>query len=119
MSSVNSQLQADGYKTIASSVEDASSLAILWNIGINYIQDISCRNPRTRSCLKGVAACKRLIKIKSPAVLISELAPAAPYQGMNEFMNDIGRPMLLFMRARSTCMYCVERPIVWVAWVID
>ena len=45
MSSVNSQLQADGYKTIASSVEDASSLAILWNIGINYIQGYFLQEP--------------------------------------------------------------------------
>ena len=45
------QLQADGYKTIASSVEDANSPAILWNIGINPSRDISCRKPRTRSYL--------------------------------------------------------------------
>jgi EAL domain-containing protein (putative c-di-GMP-specific phosphodiesterase class I) len=45
MSTVNAQLQEDGYKTIASSVEDAGSLAILWNIGINYIQGYFLQQP--------------------------------------------------------------------------
>jgi len=38
MERANTKLQDAGYKTIASSVEDANSLAILWNIGVNYIQ---------------------------------------------------------------------------------
>ena len=43
--SVNSQLQDAGYKTIASSVEDANSLAMLWNTGINYIQGYFLQEP--------------------------------------------------------------------------
>lgn len=45
MSSVNRKLQDAGYKTIASSVEDAGSLAILWNIGVNYIQGYFLQEP--------------------------------------------------------------------------
>ena len=45
MRSVNMQLQEGGYKTVASSVEDASSLAILWNIGVNYIQGYFLQKP--------------------------------------------------------------------------
>jgi EAL domain-containing protein (putative c-di-GMP-specific phosphodiesterase class I) len=45
MSAVNKQLQADGYKTIASNVEDAGSLAILWNIGVNHIQGYFLQEP--------------------------------------------------------------------------
>lgn len=45
MHQVNSQLQEDGYKTIASGVEDAGSLAILWNIGVNYIQGYFLQEP--------------------------------------------------------------------------
>jgi diguanylate cyclase (GGDEF)-like protein/PAS domain S-box-containing protein len=45
MSQVNSKLQEAGYKTIASSVEDASSLAILWNISVNYIQGYFLQEP--------------------------------------------------------------------------
>jgi EAL domain-containing protein (putative c-di-GMP-specific phosphodiesterase class I) len=45
MSQVNGKLQEAGYKTIASSVEDASSLAILWNISVNYIQGYFLQEP--------------------------------------------------------------------------
>ena len=45
MRAVNKQLQADGYKTIASNVEDAGSLAILWNIGVNHIQGYFLQEP--------------------------------------------------------------------------
>ncbi|MCB1800382.1 MAG: EAL domain-containing protein [Gammaproteobacteria bacterium] len=45
MSDINSRLQAAGYKTIASGVEDASSLAILWNVGVNYIQGYFLQAP--------------------------------------------------------------------------
>ena len=45
MNVVASRLQEAGYKTIASSVEDASSLAILWNIGVNYIQGYFLQGP--------------------------------------------------------------------------
>ena len=45
MNEVNRKLQDAGYKTIASSVEDASSLAILWNIGVNYIQGYFLQEP--------------------------------------------------------------------------
>lgn len=45
MRSVNAQLQSAGYKTIASGVEDASSLAILWNIGVNHIQGYFLQEP--------------------------------------------------------------------------
>lgn len=45
MAEVNRKLQDAGYKTIASSVEDASSLAILWNIGVNYIQGYFLQEP--------------------------------------------------------------------------
>ncbi len=45
MNAVNRKLQEDGYKTIASGVEDANSLAILWNTGINYIQGYFLQEP--------------------------------------------------------------------------
>lgn len=45
MRAINKQLQADGYKTIASNVEDAGSLAILWNIGVNHIQGYFLQEP--------------------------------------------------------------------------
>ncbi|MCG6966068.1 MAG: EAL domain-containing protein [Chromatiaceae bacterium] len=45
MNTVNRKLQDAGYKTIASSVEDAGSLAILWNIGVNYIQGYFLQEP--------------------------------------------------------------------------
>jgi len=45
MNEVNRKLQEEGYKTIASSVEDASSLAILWNISVNYIQGYFLQEP--------------------------------------------------------------------------
>jgi EAL domain-containing protein (putative c-di-GMP-specific phosphodiesterase class I) len=45
MNNINGKLQRDGYKTVASSVEDAGSLAILWNIGVNYIQGYFLQEP--------------------------------------------------------------------------
>lgn len=45
MTHVNRRLQEDGYKTIASGVEDAGSLAILWNVGVNYIQGYFLQEP--------------------------------------------------------------------------
>jgi len=45
MNETNKRLQGEGYKTIASSVEDAGSLAILWNIGVNYIQGYFLQEP--------------------------------------------------------------------------
>jgi diguanylate cyclase (GGDEF)-like protein/PAS domain S-box-containing protein len=45
MSQVNGMLQEAGYKTIASNVEDAGSLAILWNVGVNYIQGYFLQEP--------------------------------------------------------------------------
>ena len=47
MMHVNRRLQEDGYKTIASGVEDAGSLAILWNVGVNYIQGHYLQEPST------------------------------------------------------------------------
>lgn len=45
MNQANSALQEAGYKTIASNVEDAGSLAILWNVGVNYIQGYFLQEP--------------------------------------------------------------------------
>jgi diguanylate cyclase (GGDEF)-like protein/PAS domain S-box-containing protein len=48
MDSVNHKLQEAGHKTIASGIEDAGSLAILWNIGVNYIQGYFLQEPSAR-----------------------------------------------------------------------
>lgn len=45
MIEINRKLQEDNYKTIASGVEDAGSLAILWNVGVNYIQGYFLQEP--------------------------------------------------------------------------
>jgi len=45
MNAINTKLQHEGYMTVASSVEDAGSLAILWNIGVNYIQGYFLQEP--------------------------------------------------------------------------
>jgi EAL domain-containing protein (putative c-di-GMP-specific phosphodiesterase class I) len=45
MNAVSRKLQEAGYKTIASNVEDAGSLAILWNISVNYIQGYFLQEP--------------------------------------------------------------------------
>lgn len=42
---LNQQLQENGIKTIASGVEDANSLAALWNIGVNFIQGYFLQEP--------------------------------------------------------------------------
>jgi len=38
LNQLNGRLQAEGYRTIATGVEDANTLAILWNVGVNCIQ---------------------------------------------------------------------------------
>jgi diguanylate cyclase (GGDEF)-like protein/PAS domain S-box-containing protein len=38
LNQLNARLQSDGYRTIATGVEDANTLAMLWNIGVNCIQ---------------------------------------------------------------------------------
>jgi diguanylate cyclase (GGDEF)-like protein len=45
MHRANRALQEGGFKTIASNVEDAGSLAILWNVGVNYIQGYFLQEP--------------------------------------------------------------------------
>jgi len=45
MNRVNARLHDAGYKTVASNVEDAGSLAILWNVGVNYIQGYFLQEP--------------------------------------------------------------------------
>ncbi len=45
MTRINARLHEAGYKTIASNVEDAGSLAILWNVGVNYIQGYFLQEP--------------------------------------------------------------------------
>ncbi len=45
MNAINARLQRNDYKTVASSVEDAASLAILWNVGVNYIQGYFLQEP--------------------------------------------------------------------------
>jgi EAL domain-containing protein (putative c-di-GMP-specific phosphodiesterase class I) len=45
MSDMNRELQDKGFKTVASGVEDAGSLAVLWNVGVNYIQGHFLQEP--------------------------------------------------------------------------
>ena len=45
MNATNAKLQKNEYKTVASGVEDAASLAILWNVGVNYIQGYFLQEP--------------------------------------------------------------------------
>jgi multidomain signaling protein FimX len=45
LSEMNQRLQSQGLKTIASGVEDANSLAVLWNVGVNYIQGYFLQEP--------------------------------------------------------------------------
>ncbi len=45
MHAINERLQNNGYKTVASGVEDAGSLAILWNVRVNYIQGYFLQEP--------------------------------------------------------------------------
>jgi EAL domain-containing protein (putative c-di-GMP-specific phosphodiesterase class I) len=49
MGEINQNLQDNGLKTIASGVEDAGSLAVLWNVGVNYIQGHFLQEPS--SCI--------------------------------------------------------------------
>lgn len=53
MGEANKRLQEAGYKTIASGVEDANSLAILWNIGVNYIQGYFLQEPSNTITFEG------------------------------------------------------------------
>ena len=53
---VNAKLQEAGYKTIASNVEDAGSLAILWNVGVNYIQGYFLQEPSSTITYEETAA---------------------------------------------------------------
>ncbi|MCB1785386.1 MAG: EAL domain-containing protein [Gammaproteobacteria bacterium] len=53
MTKTNTTLQEAGYKTIASGVEDAGSLAILWNIGVNYIQGYFLQEPSSTISFEG------------------------------------------------------------------
>ena len=43
--SISEVANAQGNATIAEFVEDASSLAILWNVGVNYIQGYFLQKP--------------------------------------------------------------------------
>jgi diguanylate cyclase (GGDEF)-like protein/PAS domain S-box-containing protein len=45
LASLNAQVQQYGVKTVATWVEDANSLAVLWTIGINYIQGYFLQEP--------------------------------------------------------------------------
>ena len=45
LNATNESLQEAGYKTIATCIEDAGSLAILWNISVNYIQGYFLQEP--------------------------------------------------------------------------
>lgn len=45
LNEVNEQLQEQGVKTIATGVEDANSLAVLWNVRVNYIQGYFLQTP--------------------------------------------------------------------------
>jgi EAL domain-containing protein (putative c-di-GMP-specific phosphodiesterase class I) len=45
MQRANARLHEAGLKTIASNIEDAGSLAVLWNIGVNYIQGYFLQEP--------------------------------------------------------------------------
>lgn len=45
LAEINKKLQARGLKTVATAVEDANSLAVLWNIGVNYIQGYFLQEP--------------------------------------------------------------------------
>jgi EAL domain-containing protein (putative c-di-GMP-specific phosphodiesterase class I) len=42
---VNKMLQGRGLNTVATAVEDANGLAVLWNTGVNYIQGYFLQEP--------------------------------------------------------------------------
>jgi EAL domain-containing protein (putative c-di-GMP-specific phosphodiesterase class I) len=45
LNQLNESVQAQNIKTIATGVEEASSLAILWTIGMNYIRGYFIQEP--------------------------------------------------------------------------
>ncbi|VAX07342.1 hypothetical protein MNBD_GAMMA26-2629 [hydrothermal vent metagenome] len=45
LNKINSMVQERGIKTIATAVEDASSLAVLWTVGVNYTQGHFLQEP--------------------------------------------------------------------------
>ena len=45
LTDINRKLQERGLKTVATAVEDANSLAVLWNTGVNYIQGYFLQEP--------------------------------------------------------------------------
>jgi len=45
LTEINKSIQDHGIKTIATAVEDANSLAVLWTVGINYIQGYFLQEP--------------------------------------------------------------------------
>lgn len=45
LASVNEALQHESYRTIVTNIEDAGSLAILWNMGVDYIQGYFLQEP--------------------------------------------------------------------------
>ena len=45
LSVVHQMINQSGAKTIATGVEDANSLAILWNVGVNYLQGYFLQEP--------------------------------------------------------------------------
>ena len=47
LTEINSCIQEHGIKTIATAVEDANSLAVLWTVGVNYIQGYFLQEPST------------------------------------------------------------------------
>lgn len=42
---INASLKERGMRTVATAVEDANSLAMLWNVGVNYIQGYFLQKP--------------------------------------------------------------------------
>ena len=47
MQAAHEGLKASGYQTVACGLEDADSLAVLWNIGVNYIQGYFLQKPES------------------------------------------------------------------------
>jgi len=45
LAEINASIQDHGIKTIATAVEDANSLAVLWTVGVNYIQGYFLQEP--------------------------------------------------------------------------
>ena len=47
LSELHANLEGRGLKTVATTVENPGSLAILWNMGVNYIQGFFLQKPVT------------------------------------------------------------------------